>query len=113
MLQEGFNKPIKNNADMTAEQMKTQELAANVSLEFSGLQMIANAYGSDSEMNEPLEKGPLGEGKMMKVIGLQHANGSFKLDGILSEILGDDIIEGEVFLKFIFSSPTFNVYIFQ
>jgi len=45
-------------------------LAANVSLELSGLQMIANAYGSDSEMNEPLEKGPLGEGKMMKVIGL-------------------------------------------
>ena len=44
-------------------------------------------------------KGPVGEGKMMKVICLQQSNGSFKLDDTLSKILTsslDDIIEGEI-----------------
>jgi len=42
-------------------------------------------------------KGPLEEGKMMKVICLQKTNGSVKLDASLSKILDsplDDIIEG-------------------
>jgi len=45
-------------------------------------------------------KGPVGEGKMMKVICLQQSNGSFKLDGAISKILGsslDDIMKGEIF----------------
>ena len=44
-------------------------------------------------------KGPVGEGKMMKVICLQQSNGSFKLDGAISKILDsslDDIIEGNM-----------------
>ena len=44
-------------------------------------------------------KGPVGEGKMMKVICLQQSNGSFKLEGAISKILDsslDDIIEGNM-----------------
>ena len=54
-------------------------------------------------------KGPIGEGKMMKVICLQQSNGSFKLDGTISKILDsslDDIIKGEIDIHFsiLFSS---------
>ena len=60
-------------------------------------------------------KGAIGEGKMMKVIGLQHSNGSFKLGCILSKIFDlsyDDIIEGELVNFFTYSISTINGYLF-
>ncbi len=64
--------------------------------------------GSSSPMKV---KGPLGEGKMMKVICLQQSNGSFKLDGTIAKILDlslDDIIKGEIDIYIFFNSFQFG-----
>ena len=77
-----------------------------MSLDGSSLRIKQKPHEPVSTHKKEKVKGPLGEGKMMKVIGLQHANGSFKLGVVLSKILDsslDDITEGEAFLNF-FSS---------
>ena len=83
----------------------------------------AMSLGSSSPMNqntsEPVStnikkeklKGPVGEGKMTKVICLQKSNGSFKLDGTISKILDsslDEIIEGEIDINFFFDTFQFK-----
>jgi len=69
-----------------------------MSLDGSSLRIKEKLHEPVSTHKKEKVKGPLGEGKMMKVIGLQHANGSFKLGVALSKILDSslaDIIEGE------------------
>ena len=71
--------------------MKSRDVPDCVSLAMSDVTL-----GSSSPMKV---KGPVGEGKMMKVICLQQSNGSFKLDGTIAKILDSslvDIIEGEI-----------------
>jgi len=71
-----------------------------MSLDGSSLRIKQKLHEPVSTHKKEKVKGPIGEGKMMKVIGLQHANGSFKLGGaVLPKILDsslDEIIEGEV-----------------
>jgi len=84
--------PVQPSNMVTSSLVVPDGVSSAMSLDGSPLRIKQKLHEPVSTHKKEKVKGPLGEGKMMKVICLQHANGSFKLVVVLKK-------KGQVLLK--------------